>query len=238
MNAKDRTEDVLKSIHILFSKAEPIEGSKTRVVIDKSRMMNLLKSLNDCMYAMMEEYELTQQSKEKAIRKIQQQSDELVFDARKEADDIYAAAFMYTDHSLDKIQELINKYKEEINLLNKVTMEEMEKRVQTLKDNQLDLKNQLSSLIESQKYLKLIENENIRLKREKEKAEELGEWQEEDVKRVQPEIRINEEFLRDNGISMETDEEIQDVTKLDFSEVLDETENEPKRGFFGRGRKN
>ena len=43
MGAQDRTERVLKDIHLLFSKAEPFENSKKKVVINKSEMMDLLK---------------------------------------------------------------------------------------------------------------------------------------------------------------------------------------------------
>ena len=59
MGAADRTEDVLKRIHVLFSKAEPYNGSKKRVIVEKTEMMDLLKELNECMYDMMDEHELT-----------------------------------------------------------------------------------------------------------------------------------------------------------------------------------
>ena len=64
MGAQDRTEKVLRDIHVLFSKAEPFEGSKQRVVVDKNEVMELLKELNGCMYDMMEEYELTMRSRD------------------------------------------------------------------------------------------------------------------------------------------------------------------------------
>ena len=50
MGAQDKTERVLRDIHVLFSKAEPYNGSKRNVVIDKTKMTTLLKELNDCMY--------------------------------------------------------------------------------------------------------------------------------------------------------------------------------------------
>ena len=72
MGAQDRTEEVLREIHVLFSKAQPYNDSKKRVVIEKSKMMDLLKELNDCMYDMMEEHELTVQSRDKARQAIEQ----------------------------------------------------------------------------------------------------------------------------------------------------------------------
>lgn len=256
MNAKDKTEDVLKSIHILFSKAEPIEGSKKKVIIDRDRMMSLLKDLNDCMYAMMDEYEITKQSKERALRDIRKESDGMIFDARKSAEDIYAASIMYTDHAIDEIQGIIDKTQSELSDLHDKMKESIEERKKVLKDNQIDLKNNLTALIDTQKYLNLIENENNRLKREAEKKAEDPDWKEEPKEKVVPEIKINEEYFRAAGLMPEEDndtenfpeEEVsldpEDLARLD-EEYFDwkeggaseEDEQEEKRGFFGFGRK-
>ena len=107
MGAQDRTEEVLREIHVLFSKAQPYNDSKKRVVIEKSKMMDLLKELNDCMYDMMEEHELTVQSRDKANRKLQKQGDDMVFEARKNAEDVYAASLMYSDRALAEIQDIM-----------------------------------------------------------------------------------------------------------------------------------
>ena len=69
MSAQEKTEDVLRRIHILFSKALPYGNSKRTVIIDKNDMMDLLKELNSCMYELQEEYEMTAASRDKADRK-------------------------------------------------------------------------------------------------------------------------------------------------------------------------
>ena len=43
MGAQDRTEKVLRDMHVLFSKAQPYEGSTKNVIVDKNAMMDLLK---------------------------------------------------------------------------------------------------------------------------------------------------------------------------------------------------
>lgn len=258
MNAKDRTEDVLKSIHVLFSKAEPIEGSKKKVIIDRERMISLLKDLNDCMYAMMDEYEITKQSKDRALRDIRKESDSMIFDARKSAEDIYAASIMYTDHAIDEIRGIIDKTEADLSKLHEKMKEDIEARKKVLKDNQIDLKNNLSALIDTQKYLNLIENENSRLKREAEKKAEDPDWNEEPKEKVVPEIKINEEYFRAAGLIPEEEDESapipdsevsidpEELAKLDDEyfqwkegEESEEPEEEPetKRGFFGFGRK-
>lgn len=247
MNAKDKTEDILKSIHVLFSKAEPIEGSKKKVIVDRDRMMQLLKDLNDCMYAMMDEYEITTRSKEKAFRDVRKQSDEIIFDARKNAEDIYAASIMFTDRALDEVRDIIEKTQNDLNDAQKELNKKVEKRKQMLKDNQLDLKNKLSSLIDTQKYLMLIENENIRLRHEAEKMAEEESLKEETTKKATPEIHINEEYFKAAGLledSAEEEELPQIDTSLDdeyfeWKETKDEPgeEEEKKLGFFSLRRK-
>lgn len=205
-NAKDKTEDVLKSIHMLLSKAEFVEGSRKRIVIDKNRMMTLLGDLNDCIYALMDEYELTAESKERALREFNRKSDELVYDARKSAEDIYAASIMYTEHALNEVSDIIDKTREGMERFHTQMNEALDVNKQTLRDNQIDLKNKLNGLIDSQKYLRLVERENDRLRREAEKQAEAAEYMEDEKPKVTAEIRINEDYFRATGLLPSIDE--------------------------------
>ena len=259
MKAKDKTEEVLKSIHVLFSKAEPLEGSKKKVIIDKDRMMRYLKDLNNCMYAMMDEYEISKQSKEKALRAMQKQSDEIIFDARKSAEDIYAASIMYTDHALDELIEMIEETRSRMREIHEKLDGQMESSRQTISDNQIDLKNKLSGLIDTQKYLRLIENENKRLKREAEKKSDSIDWEENSKEKIVPKININEDYFKAVGLDPDqysadstdensSEEEInidpEALAKLDEeyfewkeSEENNIEDNGTSKGFFGFGRK-
>ena len=51
MNANDKTEKVLREIHIMLSKAEPYKPEPSRVIINKQQMIDLLAELNKCIYA-------------------------------------------------------------------------------------------------------------------------------------------------------------------------------------------
>ena len=55
MNANDKTEKVLREIHIMLSKAEPYKPEPSRVIINKQQMIDLLAELNKCIYAMQDE---------------------------------------------------------------------------------------------------------------------------------------------------------------------------------------
>lgn len=218
MGAQDRTEKVLRDIHVLFSKAEPFEGSKQRVVVDKNEVMELLKELNGCMYDMMEEYELTKRSRDKADREAQKKRDDMAFEASRNAEDIYAASIMYTDNALARIGDIMKKATEEMEDIFHETKESLKKEQQEVKSNQLDLKGQLQELIDTQKYLRLIEEENRRIASEKKKDE--GEVEEQSpYAAIKPEIRINKEYFAQAGIPLEDEGDAQETGEDSRSET-------------------
>lgn len=206
MGAAEKTEEVLRDIHVLFSKAQPIEGSKKRVIIDKDQMMELLKKLNDCMYAMMDEHELTAQSREKANREFKKQGDDIIFDARKNAEDVYAASIIYSDQALAEICDIIDRTKESLDSFHEDMIHQLKEKRQTVKDNQYELKSQLQDFIDTQKYTHLIEEENIRRAKEKETEGDVPQSSGSEFVAATPEIKINEDYFRAAGIPVESGE--------------------------------
>lgn len=206
MSAQDKTEQVLKDIHVLFSKAEPYQGSKRRVVVDKNEMMDLLKELTTCMYEMSEEYELTVASREKANRKLQKQNDDMIFDARKNAQDVYAASIMYSDHALAEIQNIISESQKKIEMIQQEMNEKLTEERHKVRDNQYELKSQLQGLVDTQKYLRLIEEENKRLAQKAASGKTKAKPEESLYSDRKTEIKINEDYFRAQGIPLEEDE--------------------------------
>jgi len=215
MGAQDRTEKVLREMHVLFSKAQPYEGSTRNVIVDKNAMMDLLKELNSCMYDMMEEHELTVKSRDKANRQMQKQGDDIVFDATRKAEDIYAASIMYTDNALDSIQEIIKDSEESIAKIYEEASKKIKEESRAIKTNQLELKSHLGDLIDTQKYLRLIDEENMRIKKEKEEGN--PEEYDDAPKYSAPEIRIDKDYFARAGLQVDDD--------LDAPAVDNEEEN-------------
>lgn len=205
MGAQDRTEKVLRDMHVLFSKAQPYEGSKKNVIVDKNAMMDLLKELNTCMYDMMEEYELTVKSRDKANRQMQKQGDDIIFDASRKAEDIYAASIMYTDSAIDSIREIVKKSQEDIEKICNEATKKIKEEERSLQTNQHELKGHLNDLIDTQKYLRLIENENARLAKEKAAGSAEGDFDAPSYSA--PEIHVNTEFLAQAGYAVDQDTE-------------------------------
>lgn len=73
MSAQDKTEQVLREMHIMYANSEVYDKATNRVIIDKKEALNLLQRLNVCIYELMEEHELTQQSRDAAERQFRQE---------------------------------------------------------------------------------------------------------------------------------------------------------------------
>ncbi|SDB52888.1 hypothetical protein SAMN02910298_02707 [Pseudobutyrivibrio sp. YE44] len=253
MGAQDRTEKVLRDMHVLFSKAQPYEGSTRNVIVDKNAMMDLLKELNGCMYEMMEEYELTAKSRDKANREMQKQGDDIVFDATRKAEDIYAASIMYTDSALDSIQNVIKESEEAVSKIYDDAIKKIKEETKAVKSNQLELKSHLNDLIDTQKYLRLIDEENMRRLKEKENG--TDEEFDDAPKYAAPEIRIDKDYFARAGLDIgddldqpagDLDEEGNAISSEDldaeyFKWQEEESGEEPKKsgkkglgGLFGK----
>ena len=57
MSAQDKTEEILRQMHILLAGSEAYDSIGSKIILDKKRMLELLAELNKAIYAMMEEYE-------------------------------------------------------------------------------------------------------------------------------------------------------------------------------------
>ena len=209
MSSQDKLEKVLRDIHVLISRSEVYD--KDRIIVNKQEMFGLIDRLNASIYEIMEEYELTKQSRDKAERQHKKQGDKIIWDASRKAEDIYAASVMYTDEALNHIQAIMDESTEQIRAVQDAMLKDLEEKKQIVRTNQLELKSQLQDLVDTEKYLSLIEERNKEIEREKEKhGRRFGHPKEKSqFADVKTEIRINKEYFRNAGIELEEDEEPQ-----------------------------
>lgn len=202
MSAQDNIEKILRSLHVLLSKSEPYQKDSTKVIVDKQEMLSLLSELNKSMYDVMDEYELTTQSRDRAEREFQKKGDKIVWDASRKAEDVYAASLMYSDEALRSVQEIM---KEAAESFKKIYMEmdkKLEEETKHVQANQTELKGQLTDLLDTEKYLKLIEDRNKEIEKEKAKKEGISyeEPKPSHYANRQSEVRVNTEVLRQLGL--------------------------------------
>lgn len=221
MSAQDNTEKILRSLHILLSKSEPYPKEPSKVIVDKQQMLELLAQLNKSVYDIMDEYELTKQSRDRAQREFQKQGDEIVWNASRKAEDIYAASVMYTDEALNRVQGIMKDADQAMADIYAELNRRLKDEEQLIKRNQLELKSTLQDLVDTEKYLKLIEDSNKELQKEKEKGKPFEEQESNIYANRQTEIRINPEYFEKLGISYEEDSVEESPAEVDVKIDLD-----------------
>ena len=221
MSAQDNTEKILRSLHILLSKSEPYAKEPTKVIVDKQQMLDLLAQLNKSVYDIMDEYELTKQSRDRAEREFQKHGDEIVWNASRKAEDIYAASVMYTDEALNRVQDIMKEADLAFADIYADLDRKLKEEEQLIKRNQLELKSTLQDLLDTEKYLKLIDDRNRELQKEKEKGKPIEEQESNIYANRQTEIKINQEYFDKMGISLDDGIVEEDDPEVDIKIDLD-----------------
>ncbi len=211
MSAQDNLERVLRDLHVMVSQAEIYERDDDKIILDKDRLIGMLKTMNRCIYAMMEEYEMTQESRDQAEREFQHRADEIVTDANRKAEDIYAASVMYTNEALGNVQEIMNTTAESVHRAYENMMEQLEQERLTVRKNQTELLSELSDLRDAEKYKRLIDDRNQEIQKEKEKEQRLRMKQEAAryADRQAP-IKVDTEVLQQMGY-MQSEQEAENA---------------------------
>ncbi|MGN0351571.1 MAG: hypothetical protein ACI4ES_07955 [Roseburia sp.] len=203
MSAHDKAEKILREMHVMLSKSEVYEEETNRVIIDKKKMLELLQQLNVSVYEIMDEYEMTQQSRDKAERAARKQGEEIVWDASKKAEDVYAASVLYTDEALADVQDIMQEAMDSIKEVYQEMEEKLKQEKRRVRTNQSELKGHLQDLQDTEKYLKIIEDCNRKAEKEKRKREAEQEQEMYSYKSIKPDIKINQEYFEEHGIPFE-----------------------------------
>lgn len=201
MSAQDRTEQVLRDMHILLSQSEVYDKEKNRVIIDKKEMLNLLQRLNVSIYELMDEHEMTEQSRAAAQRELRRKNDEIVLDAKRMAEDVYAGSVLYTDEALRRVQDIMQDAADSVKEIYEKMNRELQKEKAAVHRDQSELKGHLEDLRDTDKYLKLIEERNKQIAKERSKAKNEEE-QPSIYAAIKPEIKINAEYFEKAGIPL------------------------------------
>ena len=231
MGVQDDTEKVLRALHVMLAKGEQYPKEPSKVIVDKQQMLDLLSALNQCMYQMQEKYELTKSSRDKAERDFRKQGDTIIMDASHKAEDIYAASVMYMNEALNHMRDIMKESNENVSKIYADLNEKMDIEQRRIKTNQLELKSQMQDLVDTEKYLKIIEERN----RELEKQKNEGKPEEDEEVSIyanrQTEIKINQEYLDKLGLSVidETEKEVEADKGVSYADDDDEEDEELKQ---------
>lgn len=234
MSIQDKIEHILKDIHLLFSNSEPFRPDEEKIIVDKKAVFHLLEQLNLAFYQAMDQYEITKQKHDLAERRCEKKGEEIIQKASRHADDIYAASIMYTDDAINRICHIMEDANEAVKKIYRNMDFEMEEQRERIRRNQLELTGQLRDFADTNKYVKLIEEENRKL--EKERRQQLEGKKQKKIQNEgktysseKPEIKINQDYLartgKDPGAGQPengdgSEEDLSKVTGKAFAESL------------------
>lgn len=236
MSVQDKVEHILKNIHLLFSASKPYDQAGEWIIVEKNQVFGLLEQLNLAIYEVMDQYEMTSQKHELAQRRCEKRGEEIIQKANNHADDIYAASIMYTDDAINRICHIMEDANESVQKIFRRMNTEMEQERERVRHNQLELTGQLQDFADTKKYIKIIEEINKKLERER--LEEVKERKEKRIQNegksysaVQPEVRVNQAYFERTGKyygltqpeinpRKEEEESLARVTGKEFAESL------------------
>ena len=78
MSVQDKVERVLREFYVLYSRSEPYDKNVEQVIVNKKEALALLEQLKSCMNEMMEEYEMTSNSRERGEREARRRRDDII----------------------------------------------------------------------------------------------------------------------------------------------------------------
>ena len=231
MSLQDKLEQILREIHVLIAEAQVFNAAENQIIIDKKLMYEHLNRLNVAIYEIMDEYELTQQSRDKAERDARKLGDDIVHQADLKAEDVYAASILYTNEALSRMQYIMQDAIDHFELACNEAKELLEEEKRTVRSNQSELKGQLQDFRDTEKYLNLIRsaNKEIEKERERERKEEQ-EAEKAHYSDSKPEIKINPAYFERIGVPLDEEgnplmpgmEEKQEKPSKAYAEPLDE----------------
>jgi len=164
-------ERIMKRIFLLVSNCKESEYSKEDIIVPKARLFALLEELNYAVYDMMEKYEATAASRDRAMADQEHKMAQVKEDAERRAEDTYAASLLCARDMLLEMQRVTEKMCQGIRKEYDIAMKDCEDRLKFIHENEESTVDQIRSMTESKKYLRLIEQQN----REKDEAHELTE---------------------------------------------------------------
>ncbi|MFV0465863.1 MAG: hypothetical protein ACK5ML_07310 [Lachnospiraceae bacterium] len=229
MSIQDKLERILRELHIQLSKGKGTEMDPEEVIVNKANMLNQLTLLSETVAEMMEQYEVTQSSKDRADRESARKKESILKEAAGQAEDIYAASMIYTDDTLSRIQSMIDTANRSVWDIVKNFEADLIQEKQKIKSNQRELKNQLETLKDTEKYLRIIEEKNKEQKKqddmtEQDQAEQRksAEWSRRHAYEssaftaVKAEIKIDKAYFEEAGIDPETMEPVKNYSEIRY----------------------
>lgn len=193
-NTQAQIEQAIREMRRIIASAERYGKSGTLVVVDRRELSDYLLAVSNGIYALLDEYELTESGKDRARREMEREREEYIKNAKAEGDDITASSLMYVDHTIDGVLANIEQTREKIEQIFAAFQSELTREEENIRSNKLELKGRLQTIDDTKIYSQAIEDARKRIAQELGGIEELP-----DVVYEKPEIIVNEAYIPKTG---------------------------------------
>lgn len=166
---QEKLEQIMRQIYLMLSNCEESAYSSEDLIVPKKRIFQLLEELNYTVYDLMEQYEGTVAGRERGLAEHERRMAQIKEEAKERAEDTYAASLLYAREMFmdmrNTTEQLCRNLRKEYN----EALRGYEESLRYLQENEENMVQQMGLMMDSKKYLRLIEQQN----REKAKHTEL-----------------------------------------------------------------
>ncbi len=184
---QEKLEQIMRQIFMMLSNCEESAYSSEDLIVPKKRIFQLLEELNYTVYDMMEQYEGTVAGRERGLAEHERRMAQIKEEAKERAEDTYAASLLYAREMFMDMRKTTEQLCQNLRREYNEALRNYEEGLRFLQENEESTVEQLSVMMDSKKYLRLIEQQN----KEKEKLQTLTE----EEKKRQEELRAEQAEL-------------------------------------------
>lgn len=188
---QEKLEQIMRQIYLMLSNCEESAYSSEDLIVPKKRIFQLLEELNYTVYDLMEQYEGTVTSRERALAEHERRMAQIKEEAKGRAEDTYAASLLYAREMFMDMkkttEDLCKNLRKEYN----AALRSYEESMKFLQENEDSMVAQMNLMMDSKKYLRIIEQQNKEQEKQKTLTEEEIK-QQEAIKEQQAEMAAAE----------------------------------------------
>lgn len=168
---QEKLEQIMRQIYLMLSNCEESAYSSEDLIVPKKRIFQLLEELNYTVYDLMEQYEGTVTARERGLAEHERRMAQIKEDAKGRAEDTYAASLLYAREMFMDMRKTTEQLCQNLRKEYNEALRNYEESLRYLQENEESMVAQMNLMMDSKKYLRLIEQQN----KEKEKKQNLTE---------------------------------------------------------------
>jgi len=168
---QEKLEQIMRQIYLMLSNCEESAYSSEDLIVPKKRIFQLLEELNYTVYDLMEQYEGTVASRERGLAEHERRMAQIKEEAKGRAEDTYAASLLYAREMFLDMRKTTETMCQNLRKEYNEALRNYEESLRYLQENEESMVAQMSVMMDSKKYLRIIEQQN----KEQEKNQTLTE---------------------------------------------------------------